>query len=137
MQRLKGRGGYTRIHIEGTMGYGKLHILAVLAGLLSHSGKWMVHLPDCRELLINTVQYLQSALLCAFADPLSFNKCERIRALQLQDDLERFCRANSPLYFIIDQMNAMDHEGPNMDIVSNGTKMAIRQYLASLTSGHY
>jgi DNA replication protein DnaC len=43
--------GFSDLHIHGTMGYGKSHILTVLAGLLSRLGKRTVYLPDCRWLL--------------------------------------------------------------------------------------
>jgi len=127
----------TRLYIQGTMGYGKSHILAALASLLSRSGKRTVYLPDCGEMLANTMEYLQTALLCAFADPSSSDKRKTIRTLESLNDLKGFCCANLRMYFIIDQMNALDDEDPNEDIASNQKKFRAREYLTSLTTGHY
>lgn len=127
----------TQLYIHGTTGHGKSHILAVLAGLLSRSGKRTVYLPDSRQLLANMVEYLQAALLCAFADPLSSDERERIRALKSEDDLKRFCNAHTPMYFIIDQVNALDDEDTNRDEISNLKKATVREYLVSLSSPHY
>ena len=138
VNRLKTRGGYTRLYIHGTMGYGKSHILAVLAGLLSRSGKRTVYMPDCRELLGDMVSYLQSALLCAFADPSSSHRRDKIRAFKSQEDIYDFCRTQSePFYFIVDQKNALEIEGANMDAATNSTKQTAQQFLSQLTAMHY
>lgn len=42
-----------------------------------------------------------------------------------------------PVYFIMDQMNALDHEGDNVNTVDNQWKVATQEYLDQLTSGHY
>jgi hypothetical protein len=136
VNELKVREGYIRLYIQGTMGYGKSHILAVLAGLLSRTGKRTIYLPDCRELLVDFMPYMQSALLCAFADPLSSDERDEIRALKSQDDIIAFCRNHLSAYFIIDQMNALD-EDPNMDTVGNNQKAAAQIFLDRLTNGHY
>ena len=119
------------------MGYGKSHILAILAGLLSRIGKRVVYLPDCRELVGNTMCYMKTALLCAFADPLSSDVRNEIRALGSQDDVIAFCSQHPSTYFIIDQMNALDREDANMDIVTNEQKAVAQKYLGQLTYGHY
>jgi hypothetical protein len=135
---LKTRGGVTRLYINGTMGYGKSHILAVLAGLLSRSKKRTVYMPDCRELLGDMVSYLQSALLCAFADPSSSHWRDKIRAFKSQEDIYDFCRKQSePFYFIVDQKNALEIEGANMDIATNSAKQTAQQFLSQLTAMHY
>jgi hypothetical protein len=81
--------------------------------------------------------YMHTALLCAFANPSSSDERNKIRALKSQDDIIDFCAGHVPLYFIIDQMNALDHEGGNMDTVDNRRKAAAQEYLDELTSGHY
>lgn len=78
VHELKVGERYTWLYIQGTMGNGKSHIIAVFGGLLSHSGKWMVYLPDCREHLVNKLCYLQTALLCTFADPPSSDEHDKI-----------------------------------------------------------
>lgn len=137
VEELKLWASYTRLYIQGTMGYGKSHILAVLAGLLSRNGKRVVYLPNCRELVADTTHYIRVALLCAFADPSSFDVREEIRALESQDHIIRFCQQYPSMYFIIDQMNALDHEGPNMDPLDNEQKATTRKFLDRLTSGQY
>jgi hypothetical protein len=119
------------------MGYGKSHILAVLVGLLSRIGKWVIYLPDCRELVGNAMRYLKTAILCAFADPLSSDVRDEIRALRSQDDVIAFCSQQPSMYFIIDQMNALDHEDANRDMVTNEQKTVAQQCLDQLTYGHY
>ena len=128
---------FTRLYIQGTMGYGKSHILAVLAGLLYRSGKRVVYLPDCRALLRQPLDYLRASLLCAFADPSSYEKRETIRALGSTHDVEKFCCENLPMYFIIDQMNALDAEVSNQDVSTNSQKAFLLEFLTSLTVGHY
>ena len=68
VDNLKVQGRFTQLYIQGTIGYSKSHILAVLAGLLSHLGKQLLYLLNCRELLENVLLYMQSALLCTFTD---------------------------------------------------------------------
>jgi hypothetical protein len=134
---LKVGEGYSQLYIQGTTGYGKSHILAVLAGLLSRFGKRTIYLPDCRVLLADIMPYVQTALLCAFADPFSSDERNEIRALRSQDDVIAFCRNHLPAYFIIDQMNALDLEDPNMDRVNDERKAAAQKFLDRLTNGHY
>lgn len=137
VKKLEIGGGYSQLYIQGTMGYGKSHILAVLAGLLSREGNRVVYLPDCRELARDTMHYMRTALLCAFADPPLSDVRNEIRALQSEDDVVAFCKRNRSMYFIIDQMNALDREDSNMDTVNNARKDAIQQFLDLLTPGHY
>lgn len=137
VNELKVRGGFAELYIYGTMGYGKSHILAVLAGLLSRSSKRTVYLPDCRRLVTDPIGYLQSALLCTFADPSSLHTRDDIRALKSFSNIINFCQQEI-LYFIIDQKNAFDEsEDINMDINNNSKKNAVREFLCELTAPHY
>jgi hypothetical protein len=130
-------GGFSRFYIQGTMGYGKSHILAVLAGLLSRAGKRVVYLPDCRELVVNPMRYMRTALLCAFADPHSSDVRDEIRALESMDNIIDFCVNHRDTYFIIDQINALGFEDTNMDMVDNDKKAAAWVFLGQLTYGQY
>jgi len=70
--------------------------------------------------------------------PHSINvKRSELSSHKSQDDFKRFCCAHAPMYFVIDQRNALDDGRLNMDTVSNEKKAAVQEYLASLTSGHY
>jgi beta-glucosidase/6-phospho-beta-glucosidase/beta-galactosidase len=80
---------------------------------------------------------MQTALLCAFADPSSSDEHDKIRALKSQDDIMHFCDEHMPVYFIVDQMNALDHEDVNMDTVDNQRKTVAQESLDKLTSSHY
>ena len=130
-------GGFSRLYMQGTMGFGKSHILAVLAGLLSRAGKRVVYLPDSRELVVNTMRYMRTALLCAFADPHSSEVRDEIRALESKNNVIAFCEKHPDTYFIIDQMNALDFEDINMDAVVDKRKAAVQEFLDNLTSGQY
>jgi hypothetical protein len=56
---LKTGGGGTRLYIQGTMGFGKSHILAALACLLYRQGKVVVFIPDVRALLLAPFPYIK------------------------------------------------------------------------------
>jgi len=128
---------YIRLHINGTIGYGKSHILAVVAGLLSRTGKRTVYIPDCARLVQNPMIYMQCALLCAFADPSSSDVRATIRAFESLEALEKFCVNHAEhFYFVVDQMNALDTDGPNMDSVCNRTKDDVRDFLNRITDGY-
>lgn len=139
VQKMKIGDGFSQLYIQGTMGYGKSHMLAVLVGLLSRNGKRVVYLPDCRELVRNTISYMRTALLCTFANPFLFDVRNEIRALESEDDIIAFCQQpeNRSMYIVIDHINALDHEDPNMDAVNNSQKEKVQQFLHQLTSGQF
>src|ERR1700733_4389204 len=84
------------------------------------------------------VSYLQSALLCAFANPSSSHRRDKIRAFKSQEDIYNFCRTQSePFYFIVDQKNAFEFESANMDVATNSAKQTAQQFLSQLTAMHY
>jgi hypothetical protein len=132
---LKGTGR-TRLSISGTMGYGKSHILAALAGLLARSGHHVVFLPDAREMLANPFSYFQTALLCGFADPASSHSHAAIRSCLVLEDLERFCQDGVQLIIIVDQINALEEDETCNDIISNEQKRDLHQLLRRLSAHH-
>ena len=120
------------------MGYGKSHILAILASLLSRSGNRTVYVPNCRELLGDMLSYLQSVFLCAFADPSSSHTCDKIRAFKSKEDIYDFCRTQSkPFYFIVDQKNDLEIGGANTDSATNSAKLTVQHFLGQITALHY
>jgi hypothetical protein len=142
VESLKGWQRYTRVYIEGTIGYGTSYILAALAAFLSRSGKHPVYIPDCRELLRNEVPYVQSSLLSAFSAPSLTPIRNEIRALKSRDDLIQFCRSQpnepeNPLYFIIDQQDALDRGEENKDTASNTRKEEVSCFLDKIAVGHF
>jgi energy-coupling factor transporter ATP-binding protein EcfA2 len=130
-------GGNSQIHVYGTMGFGKSHILAALAGLLARKGKRVVYLPDCRQMVVHPLVYIQSALLCTFADPPSSAMRAKIRRLKSNDDLLAFCSSiQTPMYFIVDQMNALEAEELNEDSIPNSAKFDLVKLLQEIFLGH-
>src|SRR3984957_7666913 len=139
--KLKVYVGYSQLYIQGTMGYGKSHILAALACLLHRLGKRVVYLPDCRQMLVDPVSYIRSALLCTFSDSSLSSQRRRnnIRFLVSHDKILCFCRGllNMPMYFIVDQLNALEQESADKDEATNSAKLALSRLLQNLYLGHY
>jgi hypothetical protein len=132
--------GFPQLYIHGTMGYGKSHILAALACLLARTGRPTVYIPDCRQAAADPLPYIQSALLCTFTGPLWSARRDLIRSLMSTDDVLNFCRGlakTNRLYFIVDQINALESEAPEKDQLTNAQKEALRKLLSQLYIGHY
>lgn len=105
-------GGFSQLFLHGNMGSGKSHMLAALACLLLRRGEHPVYLPDCRQMLANPLPYIQSAMLCSFADPSSLACHNEIRSFQSMEDVWKFCGTlKTHLYFIVDQINALEGGG--------------------------
>ncbi|CAG8672831.1 5088_t:CDS:2, partial [Acaulospora colombiana] len=67
----------------------------------------VVYLPDCRELAVNPVNYIKSALFLTYVDDDA--KISKINACENFDQIIKFCESiDETLYFIVDQMNALD-----------------------------
>ncbi|KAF8539196.1 hypothetical protein BDD12DRAFT_633437, partial [Trichophaea hybrida] len=58
--------GTRKYFLHGTLGAGKSYLLAALACLLNKEGAKVVYLPDCREMMGDTCEYLRSALRLTF-----------------------------------------------------------------------
>jgi len=128
---------YTKLYIHGTMGYGKSYILAALACLLYREGKRVVFIPDCRALLGQSIPYIKTALLCAFADPSLEKQREQIRACTSEDEIDAFCHGlDDTLYFIVDQINAFELSPPNTDAISEDEKRACNSFITRLGLGN-
>ena len=135
---LKAGGGGTRLYIQGTMGYGKSHILAALACLLYRQGKVVVFIPDVRGLLFAPLPYITTALLCTFAGPSFKEERKRIRACKSMDDISRFYHEiRSSPYLIVDQINAFELSDLNTDSVARETKDACRTFINDLSVGSF
>jgi len=131
VQSLKLRDGISQLYLHGTMGYGKSHLVAALVCLLCHLGKCILYLPDCRQMLATPFLYMKSTLLCAFSDPSSSSLHNEIQYLGDSTDpnnhlklAKQFCSENpgKALYFIVDQMNVLEHELINTDKSMNSMK---------------
>jgi hypothetical protein len=131
--------GFSQLFLHGSIGYGKSHILAALVCFLAGIGKRTVYLPDCRQLLAKPLPYIQSALLCTFSDPSSSSERDKIRRFTTTDDALAFCHDlnGTHLYFITDQINAFEREGPNKDKIPDDDKIVLRRLLEAMFLGHF
>jgi hypothetical protein len=140
VQSLRISSGSSQLFLHGNMGCGKSHMLAALACLLFRLGKRPVYIPDCRQMLVDPLSYMQSALLCSFADAFSSLHREKIRSFQNISDALEFCRNlddETRLYFIIDRINALEDEPPNADLVLNLQKQDLSTFLQKIPLSHY
>jgi hypothetical protein len=123
------------IYVYGSRGYGKSHILAALACLLVRLGKQVVYIPDCCRMLRAPFAYLQAAFLFAFADSEDSElvlQCETVDALI--NFSQRYDIAGR-LFFIIDQLNALDPLGPEAS-GEDEVLDTFRQRLLFMCAGH-
>lgn len=127
------------LYIYGSIGYGKSHILAAMACLLIQQGKRVVYLPDCRAMLADFLSYLQAGLLLAFGDSKHYQR--RIQGFKRRTDIIDFCKhismRNIRLYFIVDQLNALDEEHSNDDINANLKKNSTIDSLGKIVYNHF
>ncbi|RUS13751.1 hypothetical protein BC938DRAFT_477695, partial [Jimgerdemannia flammicorona] len=139
IENLKGGNGYTELFIFGSIGYGKSHILAAMVCLLLQQGKRVVFLPDCRAMAKGFPEYLQAALLLTFADNVYYQK--KIYNCMSVNDIHSFCRGLAKeeirLYFIVDQLNALDNDENDNERMTNEKKGRIKVDLESITNNHY
>ncbi|KAA8898507.1 hypothetical protein FN846DRAFT_910036 [Sphaerosporella brunnea] len=98
--------------LQGSLGYGKSHILAALACLLLRQGKLVVYLPDCRTMAQDYVKYLKTALMFTFA--LHPNVLPLIREVHTKEELVHLFAwledQGHSLWFIVDQMEALEED---------------------------
>ncbi|CAG8651462.1 4712_t:CDS:2, partial [Acaulospora morrowiae] len=126
--------GYIKMFIYGTVGYGKSHILTAIACFLLRSERHVVYLSDCRELAVNPVNYIKSALFLTYVDDDA--KISEINACEKFDQIVKFCESlDETLYFIVDQMNALDdydNTGINLE-----KKIQIKENLNKMCADHF
>lgn len=96
---------YTKLCLYGTSGYGKPHILAALACLLTRSGDRVLYLPDCRIMLDDPVEYVMTAML-TFADDIKIQR--EIKMLKAEASIKSFFNKyrHPMIFFLADQINA-------------------------------
>jgi len=95
---------YTKVWLYGTRGYGKSHLLAALVCYLAAQDERVVYIPHCREWLQNPIEYIQAAMLFAWADNFTLQK--EIIALSTLDEILRFFKSQE-VVFVVDQLNAL------------------------------
>jgi hypothetical protein len=95
--------------VYGTKGYGKSHLLAVLVCYLTAQGERVVYIPECRECAKDSVEYVQTAMLFAWADDEAIQ--EEIIALDSEETIREFFKGQSDIIFVFDQLNGLPEMG--------------------------
>ena len=129
--------GTRKYFLHGTFGAGKSHMLAALACLLNKEAFRVVYLPDCREMLGDVFVYLHSALHLTFMG--SVEHLEYLSDCNTTSELLDFCLKVSSeirLFFIIDQVNALDPTDEATDRFPPERKREVRSILDSITAMH-
>jgi hypothetical protein len=98
--------------LHGTYGYGKSHILAALVCYLIAAGERVIYLPDCSRFAAAPFEYVQRAILLAWAD--DETKTGEITRLETMNDVFRFLRGTVDCLFVFDQVDALA-ESEGMD----------------------
>jgi hypothetical protein len=117
---------YTTVWLHGTQGYGKSHLLAALVCYLAAQDERVVYIPDCRAMVKEPVEYLQSAMLFAWADDITTQK--EIITLKTKEEIRDFFESETDVIFVVDQMNAFKESTQKMKDVD--------EWLESLSYGH-
>jgi hypothetical protein len=105
LKKVRKSSSNTTLWLYGTQGYGKSHLLAALVCYLAAQDERVVYIPHCREWLRNPIQYIQAAMLFAWADNPTLQK--EIIALSTSDDITRFFQSQEEVIFVVDQLNAL------------------------------
>jgi hypothetical protein len=124
--------GFGSIYLYGSSGSGKSHILAALACQFIREGKRVVYIPDCGQLLKNFELDIRNALSFAFHD--SQQHLKTIRSAPNLEQLFKFCEERTDIYFIVDQLNALELD--SLDGSSNDKKKEVTINLKRITKRH-
>jgi hypothetical protein len=126
--------GYMKLFVYGTVGYGKSHILSAIACFLFRTGRRVVYIPDCRQLAVDPTKYVKYALFLTYND--DDTKIREINACEDFCQIIDFCESlDETLYFIVDQMNALDEEDKTG--VSLEIKQQIRRDIDKMVDNHF
>lgn len=111
----------TDVTSHGTLSFGKFHMLAALDVMLLQGRKKAVYLPDCRQLARYPLEYLKDALALTCAG----DREAQSEILQCATGLSpvgwcinRAATVGEELYFLIDDINALDTDPETLDSAS-------------------
>ena len=109
-------------HIYLSSGYGKSRNLAALTCKLIREKKWVLYVPDCRQLLQNFKEVIQIGLSVACYESASL--LQEIQFACEADDLIRIWDEQKNIYIIVDQLNALESDpfDPLIDTMENKMK---------------
>jgi hypothetical protein len=130
--------GYMKLLVYGTVGYGKSHILSAITCFLLRTGNRVVYLPDCRQLAMDPVDYVKSALFLAYHD--DDKRINEISSCIEFVDIVNYCKSlkmvyKERLYFIVDQMNALDENDETG--IPQRIKEEIKRGIDQMANHHY
>lgn len=130
--------GWRLFYLHGTLGAGKSHMLAALVCLLRKQGKKVVYLPDCRAMLRIPFEYTRMALLMALHDDARSVETLRTKCNDLSDlaSFSKMISYQERLYFIIDQLNALDPQPESTDRNDSAKKAEVRNFLDEISAFH-
>ena len=122
----------------GTIGYGKSHLLAMLACYLISAGKRIIYIPDCRECAWRPVDYLKAAMLLAWGRREDSAMRQKLLALDTTEAISQFFGAQSStkIIFLIDQMNALEMDPSGIDGLNDATKTTIYMWIRECVAPH-
>ncbi|KAF3918463.1 hypothetical protein ABW21_db0203439 [Orbilia brochopaga] len=124
--------------LKGNLGWGKSFVLALIACLLLRDGKKVIYIPHARTLLSTGLRYLQECFYLAYARDTT--KLERLTQATRWRDFEVFAGQEdvrgTQLIFIIDQIEAFDHDENQMDGIDISTRSNTREFLNRMSSNH-
>jgi hypothetical protein len=99
---------HTTLWLYGTQGYGKSHLLGTLVCYLAAQDELVVYIPDYLQFLENPVEYMQTAMLFAWADDIAAQ--EKIMTLKTMDEIKDFFKSlkyKSRIIFVVGQTDAL------------------------------
>ncbi|KAF8541845.1 hypothetical protein BDD12DRAFT_979387 [Trichophaea hybrida] len=135
--RISGGNGYKELYIQGTMGYGKSHLICALVCYLMKIGERVIYAPDCKSLTADPFKYMRDAFRLAFADSPQIvqmlNQCLDMNALERL--AEKIAEFGITMFVFIDQANALDAgSGGRM---SSDARAKLMESLSRLSYSHF
>ena len=109
-RRIRAKGfqeGQESLYLYGPSGAGKSHLLAALAYSLIQEGYRVFYIPDCAHLLLDPEATFWMALNFAFCDTTNLETLVNRNNVKSMINFMSDCH---DLYFIVDQVNALDSE---------------------------
>lgn len=113
LRTVQRRCDLSALWVYGTKGYGKSHLLAALVCYLVAQKERVVYIPDCWECIKDPVEYVQVAMLFAWADDPTIQ--DEIITLNTWEMIYRFFHRHRKIIFVIDQMNVFEESDNSQD----------------------
>lgn len=132
LKKVRRSGSLTIAWLYGTQGYGKSYLLAALVCYLAAQDERVVYIPDCREWLRNPVEYIQKAMLFAWADDITTQK--EIMTLNTEDGIEDFITHQKNVVVVCDQLNALTKFNSSNEEMKK--RAGVNNWLMRFTADH-